>query len=259
MKLKDYYRAQTIDEVVSLLNQSKKNIILGGSHWLGLGNGTYNLGIDISCLGLDQIVETDTAIEIGAHVSLRQLETNDVIENYAHILKEAVSGIVGVQFRNTARIGASVYSRFGFSDVTASLLTMDTHVEVDGEETMPLSVYMVMPKQRHFLTKIIIRKEKLSFNYQTIRQDKTALPYLIMAMSKTQNNEWRISIGARPSRATLAHKTMHYLNHEGMDTDKAFALLQSDVALTGNLYASEAFRTHLAQVFLERGVKALWN
>lgn len=259
MILKDYYAAQSIDEVVTLLNQSKKNILLGGAHWLKLGTAHYNLGIDISNLGLDQITENNSDIEIGAYVSLRQLETDPLIDHYAGILQEAVANIVGIQFRNTARLGASVYSHFGFSDITTALLTLETQVEIDGEERVPLSVYLNLPRTRHFVTKIIIKKEQLTFNYQSMRQDQTGLPYCTLAMSRNGHGQWRLSVGARPSGAIRAHKTIHYLNKGGSDPHKAFNLLQSEVDLHDNQFASKAYRTHLVKTFLERGILDLWK
>ena len=259
MILKDYYAAQSIDEVVTLLNQSKKNIILGGTHWLKLGTANYNLGIDIANLGLDQITECNSDIEIGAHVSLRQLETDPLIHQYAAILQDALAHIVGIQFRNTARIGASIYSHFGFSDITTALLTMDTQVEIDGHERVPLSLYLNLPRRRHFVTKIIIKKEHLTFNYQSMRQDQTGLPYCIVAMSCNSHKEWRVSVGARPAGAVLAHKASHYLNKGGSDPHKAFNLLESEVALHDNPFASKAYRTHLVKTFLERGILDLWK
>lgn len=259
MKLKDYYRAQTIDEVVALINKSRKNVILGGSHWLGLGQATYNLGIDISELGLGEIGETDHDLEIGGNVSLRQLETNPTVARYAGILAEAVSGIVGVQFRNTARIGASVYSRFGFSDITAALLTLDAVVEIDGEKRLAMDDYLSMPKQRHFVTRIIIKKENLRYSYQAMRRNKTDIPYLIVAMSLSHGNLWRISVGARPGKSRLAYKTMAYLGQGGRDIDEATSILLEEVGFCDNIHASEAYRRHLASVFLGRGIRQLWK
>ena len=42
----------------------------------------YGTAIDLSGLGLDQIVETDEAFEIGCMVSLRQLETHEALNTY---------------------------------------------------------------------------------------------------------------------------------------------------------------------------------
>ena len=39
-----------------------------------------------------------------------------------------MSHIVGVPFRNCATVGGSVFSRFGFSDLTCALLALDASV-----------------------------------------------------------------------------------------------------------------------------------
>jgi CO/xanthine dehydrogenase FAD-binding subunit len=259
MKLKEYYVAQSVEEVVTLINKSRKNIILGGSHWLKMGNTSYNTGIDISELGLNQIEEKESTIIIGGDVSLRQIETNPIIEKYAGILKEAVSSIVGVQFRNTARIGASVFSRFGFSDVTAALLTLDTLVEINASEIIHLEAYLLLPRQRHFITRIFIKKESLQYVYYTMRQNTTSLPYMILGISKNNHEKWRISIGARPGTAILAHKTMKHLNDGSVDLDEACELLVGEIGLRDNIFASQSYREHLAHVFLKRGVEELWK
>ena len=43
--------------------------------------------------------------------------------------KESLCHIVGVQFRNCATVGGSIYGRYGFSDVLTMFLGMDTWVE----------------------------------------------------------------------------------------------------------------------------------
>lgn len=96
-----------------------------------MGSQTIHTGIDLSQLGLDQIVENEEAIEIGAMCSLRMIETHPLMNEYfSGIVAESVKDIVGVQFRNCATIGGSIYSRFGFSDILTVLLALDTYVEL---------------------------------------------------------------------------------------------------------------------------------
>ena len=82
-------------------------------------------------MGLDTIEETDTEIIIGAMATLRDLETNAALNAYtAGAVREAVRHIVGVQFRNCATVGGSIYGRFGFSDVLTMFLVLDAQVEL---------------------------------------------------------------------------------------------------------------------------------
>ena len=53
------------------------------------------------------------------------------MNTYTHdAVKNAVKDIVGVQFRNMATIGGSIWGRFGFSDVLTVFLAMDSYVEL---------------------------------------------------------------------------------------------------------------------------------
>ena len=60
----------------------------------------------------------ETEFRIGAIASLRALELHEGLAAYTNgAMRESVRHIVGVQLRNLATVGGSLYSRFGFSDV----------------------------------------------------------------------------------------------------------------------------------------------
>ena len=81
LQLKQYVKVANLDEAYEL-NQKKNSVIVGGMHWLKMSKTAYGTAIDLSGLGLDQIVETDDAFEIGCMVSLRQLETHEGLNTY---------------------------------------------------------------------------------------------------------------------------------------------------------------------------------
>ena len=112
-----YVRAQSLDEAYELY-QKKPNFVLGGMLWLKMKNKTLGTAIDLCDLGLDQIDEDENEFRIGAYATLRQIETHETLNAYTHgAIAESVRHIVGVQFRNVATVGGSIWGRFGFSDV----------------------------------------------------------------------------------------------------------------------------------------------
>ena len=128
--IQNYVRAQSLEEAWQL-NQSKRNRIIGGMLWVRLGSGSINTAIDLSGLGLNTIEETDEEFSIGAMASLRDLEMHEGLNSYScGAVRNAVKDIVGVQFRNMATVGGSIWGRFGFSDVLTVFLAMDTYVEL---------------------------------------------------------------------------------------------------------------------------------
>ena len=124
--IKDYVRVKSLEEAWQL-NQNRMNRILGGMLWMRLGNGMVNTAIDLSELGLDFIKENEEEFSIGAMASLRDLEVHEGLNRYSNdAVKNAVKDIVGVQFRNMATVGGSIWGRFGISDVLTVFLALDT-------------------------------------------------------------------------------------------------------------------------------------
>ena len=99
--------------------------------WLRLGKGSINTAIDLCDLGLNTIEETEEQFSIGAMATLRDIELHEGLNTYTGgAVANAVKDIVGVQFRNMATVGGSIWGRFGFSDVLTVFLALDSYVEL---------------------------------------------------------------------------------------------------------------------------------
>ena len=128
--IREYKKVQSLEEAYEL-NQKKSNRIIGGMIWLKMETLNVGTAIDLSDLGLDAVEETETEFRIGAMTTLRTLETHEGLAAYTNgAMRESVRHIVGVQLRNLATLGGSLYSRFGFSDVLTMFLALDASVEL---------------------------------------------------------------------------------------------------------------------------------
>ena len=201
--IQEYRFAESLDEALALLDASRKNRILGGGMWLRLGNLSIATGIDLSRLGLDGVRETDEEIVIGAMATLRDVETTSCLRSHFDgVLPASVASIVGVQFRNMATVGASVYSRYGFSDLLTALLALDARVELHRAGSMALEDFLKNPpEKRDILTAVRIRKDDRRAAYQTFRRTQTDFGVLNVCLSRSPEGECRLSVGARPRRA----------------------------------------------------------
>lgn len=133
LKFGTYVRVGNAAEAYELLQKNRNNKIVGGGIWMRLGSRRVATAIDLSACGLDQIEETETEFRIGAMCTLRQLERHAELNALVnHVFEFAVHDIVGVQLRNTATVGGSIYGRFGFSDVLSAFLALDSYVELTG-------------------------------------------------------------------------------------------------------------------------------
>ena len=137
LKIREYVKAKDLEEAYQL-NQKRSACVLGGMVWLKMGSRNVGTAIDLSGLGLDTIEENEEEFRIGAMVSLRDLEIHKGLAEYTRgAMKESLRHIVGVQFRNCATAGGSIFGRFGFSDVLTMFLAMDSYVELYREAFFP--------------------------------------------------------------------------------------------------------------------------
>ena len=245
--IQKYIRAQSLEEAWQL-NQNKRNRILGGMLWLRLGKGTVGTAIDLCDLGLDTIEETAEQFSIGAMATLRDIEMHAGLNAYTSgAVANAVKDIVGVQFRNMATVGGSIWGRFGFSDVLTVFLALDSYVELYKGGIVPLEEFAKMKKDNDILVRLIVKKTPCKVVYSAMRNQRTDFPVLACAVSQ-MNGEYRASIGARPGRAMLVRRD----NAEGFA-----AFVAENTPTEGNLRGSAAYRTHLTRVLVERSMNEL--
>ena len=250
--IQKYVRAQSLEEAWQL-NQAKRNRIVGGMLWLRLGRGGVGTAIDLSDLGLDKIEETGEGFSIGAMATLRQLEQHDGLNAYTNgAIRNAVKDIVGVQFRNMATLGGSIWGRFGFSDVLTVFLAMDCYVELYKGGIVPLEDFACMKKDNDILVRLIVKKTPGKVVYTAMRNQRTDFPVLTCALSNI-GGETKAVIGARPAKAMVIR------DENGLLPDgKAFAAFVAEQAPTdSNIRGSAAYRTHLIRVLVERAATEL--
>ena len=251
--IQKYVRAQSLEEAWQL-NQNKRNRILGGMLWMRLGKGTVGTAIDLCDLGLNTIEETEDAFSVGAMVTLRDLEMHHGLNAYSgNAVANAVKDIVGVQFRNLATVGGSIWGRFGFSDVLTVFLAMDTYVELYKGGIIPLEQFNNMKKDNDILVRIIVKKTPCKIVYTAMRAQRTDFPVLACAVSCI-NGEYRASVGARPARAQIYRNSSISADSAITgETANAFAAFVAEHAPTeSNIRGSAAYRTHLVKVLVKR-------
>lgn len=174
-----YVRAESLEEAYGLY-QKKNNFVLGGMLWLKMRKRPFGTAIDLSDLGLDQIEEDEKEFRIGAYVSLRELETNEALNTYTKgAFAESVKHIVGVQFRNVATVGGSLWGRYGFSDVMTIFRAMGAKVQLHHAGILDLDEFVKMPrKTRDILVSVIVPKKVKAVVYLSQRNQSTDFPVL---------------------------------------------------------------------------------
>ena len=261
LKIKEYVKVNSLEEAYEL-NQKKSSRVLGGMVWMKMMNRSVGTAIDLSGLGLDRITETEEEFVIGCMTSLRTLETHPGINTYTGgAMRESLRHIVGVQFRNCATAGGSIYGRFGFSDVLTMFLALDSYVELYKGGRISMEEFAERKADRDILVNIIIKKHPQKSVYLSQRNTKTDFPVLACAVCLDEEG-MRLSIGARPGRAVLLkEKRDTPVNKKNMDAEEwksqaeRLAEKAAESITTGsNMRASKEYRTHLVRVLTKRAL-----
>ncbi|MFZ2710658.1 MAG: FAD binding domain-containing protein [Agathobacter rectalis] len=223
-----YVRAQSLDEAYELY-QKKPNFVLGGMLWLKMKNKTLGTAIDLCDLGLDQIDEDENEFRIGAYATLRQIETHEALNAYTHgAIAESVRHIVGVQFRNVATVGGSIWGRFGFSDVMTIFRALGAKVQLHKAGIMDLDEFAALPRTtRDVLVSVIVPKNAKGVVYLSQRNQSTDFPVLTCAVAN-RSGRYVAVIGASPYMAEPVW------DEEGILDGLADATTDGNAALTEN-------------------------
>lgn len=256
--IREYGKAESLEQAYEW-NQKKNSRIMGGMMWMRLGHGNVGRVIDLSGLGLDKIEETEEEISIGAMVSLRQLEQHPGLNTYTDgAARESVRHIVGVQFRNTATVGGSIFGRFGFSDVLTLFLGLDSYVELYKEGILSMEEFAAKKPDNDILVRVIVKKKPLRIAYLSQRNTKTDFPVLACAVSQV-DGEWRAVIGARPGRAVVVREEVQNLGENPSETQmRAFAeYVKNHVKMGSNMRGSAEYRSILCEVLVRRALEQI--
>lgn len=227
-----YVRAQSLDEAYELY-QKKPNFVLGGMLWLKMKNKTLGTAIDLCDLGLDQIDEDENEFRIGAYATLRQIETHEALNAYTHgAIAESVRHIVGVQFRNVATVGGSIWGRFGFSDVMTIFRALGAKVQLHKAGIMDLDEFAALPRTtRDVLVSVIVPKNAKGVVYLSQRNQSTDFPVLTCAVAN-RSGRYVAVIGASPYMAEPVWDEEGIL--DGIADAKTDAKTDGNAALTDN-------------------------
>ena len=258
LTIKEYRKAESLEEAWQL-NQKRSNRVIGGMLWLKMCKLNVQTAIDLSGLGLDGIEEQKDSFSIGCMVTLRQLETHPGLDQYTNgAVKEALRHIVGVQFRNVATVGGSLFGRFGFSDVLTIFMAMDAQVELYRGGLISIRDFAEMPYDRDVLVRVVVKKTPAAYVYQSVRNTDTDFPVLTCGAALADEG-LRVCVGARPGKALLLPDCSGLLQapftEEKIKQLAAYAAKQ--IPTGSNLRGSGSYRAHLAEVLTKRAAEHL--
>jgi carbon-monoxide dehydrogenase medium subunit len=135
----DYVRPGGLDETLRILKEREGDAkLLAGGYslipLLKLRLGQAGLLVDLrDVTGLDQIIQTDDDLRIGARATHRQIHENSIVVDRYPFIGDVAGGIGDPQVRNWGTIGGSVAHADPASDWPAALLASNATIIVRSQ------------------------------------------------------------------------------------------------------------------------------
>ena len=272
----DYQAPSTLDEALHLLaaNADEAKILAGGHSLLPamkLRLAQPGMLVDIGRIkGLAYIRQEGDQIAIGAMTTHYQLESSALLQKICPLLPECASHIGDVQVRNKGTIGGSVAHSDPAGDWPAAIIALNAQlvaVGADGERTIAASDFFVdllttALAHGEILREIRIAKPSGRFghSYQKVRHPASGFAVVGVAVSLMLGADGSCesaSIGvtgvaSKAYRAAAVEAALKGQQLSDQTIAAAAAHATDGVDANSDLYASEDYRRHLAQVYTRR-------
>jgi len=222
--------------------------------------------------GLDGIQRTNGTLSIGPLATHRMLSTSDLVRQVAPLLGEAASHIGDVQVRNKGTIGGSVAHSDPAGDWPAAVIALNAELVVaskDGERTIGADNFFVDLMTTalgpgEILREIRVNKPSGRFGQAYVKMHHPASGFAVVGVAANLAlddhgacRKASIGITGVSSKAYRATAVESALNGNALDdeaTANAAGHATDGVDVNGDLFASEDYRRHLAQVYTRRAI-----
>jgi carbon-monoxide dehydrogenase medium subunit len=273
----DYVRAQTLDEALTLLSQNEDAKILAGGHSLipamKLRLAMPSLLIDIGRIkDLSYVREEGEQILIGAMTSHYQIESSELLKRICPLLPECAGHIGDVQVRNKGTIGGSLAHSDPAGDWPAAVIALNAEIVVtgkSGDRTISVNDFFVdlmttALEPGEILREIRINKSAGSTGQAYVKMHHPASGFAVVGVAANLTLDEKgacqtASIGitgvsSKAYRATAVESALvgNVINEQS--TASAASHAADGIDINGDLFASEDYRQHLAQVYTRRAI-----
>ena len=269
----DYYRASSVEEAIKLLGDNPDAKLLAGGHSLlplmKLRLAEPPALIDLGRVpGLSGIKQSGDTIVIGATTTYHEIINSDAIKSALPLLVEAASVVGDLQVRNRGTIGGSLAHADPASDMPAVVLALDGQVKAvgpKGERTIAakdffVDLFTTALQPGEVLTEVSFAKPASGAGMAYEKFSHPASGYAVVgvaAVAARDGSVVRVAITGAGTVAKRAEAVEQALSGKQLSADaikSASEKATQGMDLSGDIFASEQYRAHLAQVLTERAL-----
>ncbi|MCF6364979.1 MAG: xanthine dehydrogenase family protein subunit M [Bacteroidales bacterium] len=271
----EYFKPKNIEEAVKLLGKNPENtkIIAGGTDLtVHIKEDVIapDILIDIKAIPeFKDISFKNNILSLGANVTFSEIEENELIKNNFRVLWEAASTVASIGVRNRATLAGNICSAVPSLDSAPALFLYDAEIYVKSAENkriIPIEDWFTEPKKPslrndEILTKIVLKfpETKSASCYKKLGRYKGEdLAQVGMGVLALENKQYKIAVCAVGPVPKTAKKTEAFLNGKELTEEnikQAQDILTTEISPITDIRATKEYRTHIAKVMLERGLK----
>ena len=275
-----YEAPTTIDEALALLAASPDDAkILAGGHSLipamKLRLAQPTVLVDIGRIkDLSYIREQDAQILIGAMTTHYQLESSTLLQRICPLLPECASHIGDVQVRNKGTIGGSVAHSDPAGDWPAAIIALGAEmiaVGKNGDRAIKADDFFIdllttALSAGEILREIRIPKPTGRFGhaYEKVRHPASGFAVVGVAVALQKGSAGACEsaavaitgVASKAYRAGSVEKALQGQQFNEQTIAAAASPATDGVDANSDLYASEDYRRHLAEVYSRRAIHA---
>jgi carbon-monoxide dehydrogenase medium subunit len=274
----DYYRAESVDEAVSLLGEHDGAELLAGGHGLltrmKVGEESPPALVDISGLdGLDAVERDGDELRVGALATHADVAESDVVRADARALADAAGSLGDLQVRNGGTLAGNLAHGDARSDPPAAALALGVSLTVrgpEGERSVPAEDlfagdFETTLDEGDVVTALRVPTDADASAYVRRRNPLSGYASVGVAVAL-----WTDGDAVTEARVAATGAPPHPVRLGGVEGALAGAALTAEAgadaaahamddlavdALNADVEASSEFRAHLLELFTERAVE----
>lgn len=273
----DYIRANTLDEALTLLAQNEDAKILAGGHSLipamKLRLAQPPLLVDIGRIkDLSYVSQDNGQIRIGSMTTHYQIESSDLLKQICPLLPECASHIGDMQVRNKGTIGGSVAHADPAGDWPAAIIALNAEIiatSKNGDRAIKADDFFVDLLTTSLEPGEILREIRINTApartgtaYAKLPHPASGFAVVGVAASLTLTGDGgceTASIGitgvsSKAYRPAGVESGMKGAKPDEQTIASAASHAADGIDMNGDIFASDDYRRHLAQVYTRRAL-----
>ncbi len=272
----DYKRATSLDEAISLLQQSNgEGKFLAGGHSLiplmKLRLSEPGVLIDIARIPhLQGIREKDGKLEIGAASSHTDIASSELVRRLCPVVAEAAGEIGDPQVRNRGTIGGSLAHADPAADYPAVMVALDAEIHIKGSggwravkaDDFFQGMFTVDLAEDELIVGVQIAPAK---NAAYAKLHQRASHYAIVGVAANLEMDGNVCRSARIGLTGASTHAQRLTQVEAALAGKELSQANIDAAaavaadglqdVNSDIHASEAYRRAMVKVFTRRAIE----